>query len=81
MARIRPFRRLEIDSEICKKVSKIMAEKRYRGSFTSFVESVLDQYTDGLLVDKGRTDRAEFVGFEEKKQDHEKQRIKRAAAS
>jgi hypothetical protein len=50
MARVDPFRRIEIDLEICKKVERIMDTKRYRGSFTSYVESILEQYADGLLV-------------------------------
>lgn len=51
MARARPFRRLEIDAQICEKITRIMEDERYRGSFTSRVETILDLYGDGLLVD------------------------------
>jgi len=51
MTKIRPFRRLEIDAQICAKISQIIEENRYRGSFTSFVESILDLFADGLLKD------------------------------
>ena len=51
MARVKPFRRLEIDAQICAKITKIMEQERYRGSFTSKVETVLDLYGDGLLKD------------------------------
>lgn len=83
MARSRPFRRFEIDAEICAKIATIMEVKRYRGSFTSFVESVLDRYADGLLVEAAesaaRPVRAEFAGFE-KKQPADEKRSKRSAA-
>lgn len=51
MARVDPYRRIEIDATICAKIAKIIEERRYRGSFTSFVESILDLYGDGLLMD------------------------------
>jgi len=56
MARVKPFRRLQIDAEICSKISQIIEERRYRGSFTSFVESVLELYADGLLMEKAMTE-------------------------
>lgn len=81
MARKRPFFRPQIDGVIEEKIRKLMTDQRYHGSMASFVESVLDKYADGLLVDaSSRPSRAEFVAFEEKKQsDHEK-RQKRATS-
>lgn len=49
--RSRPYRRIEIDEEICAKIEQLKARKRYRGSFTSLVESILDDYVDGVLGD------------------------------
>lgn len=49
MVRVRPFRRIQVDEEICKKLDLIKQELRYRGSFTSFLEGILDQYADGLF--------------------------------
>lgn len=51
MARVKPFRRLEIDAGICTKISRIIEEERYRGSFTSRVESILDDFAEGYLKD------------------------------
>ncbi len=84
MARKQPFFRPQIDQGIQEKLKKIKVEQRYHGSLASFVESVLDKYADGLLVDvkegAGQPLRAEFEGFEEKKHSrNEKQRYKRAS--
>lgn len=56
MARATPGSRIEIDPEICAKIQKIMNSERYHGSFTSYVESVLDRFADGMLVEPPKDD-------------------------
>jgi len=55
MARSKPFRRIEVDEQICLKIDRKYEEKRRKGSFTSFVEEILDLYGDGLLTDSRDT--------------------------
>ena len=51
MARSKPFRSPQIDMEICQKLDRIIEKQRYRGSFASFCETVLDKFADGLLIE------------------------------
>jgi hypothetical protein len=79
MARKRPFFRPQIDAGIEEKLRRLKEEQHYHGSMASFVESILDKYADGLLLEAAMVERpmrAEFIGFEEKKQDHGKRRRK-----
>jgi hypothetical protein len=52
MARTKPYRAVQIDKGICDKLEQMMAQARYRGSFASFVESLLERIADGLLVER-----------------------------
>lgn len=55
MARSKPFRTVQIDEQICLKIERKFEEKRRKGSFTSFIEEILDLYGDGLLTDSRDT--------------------------
>lgn len=52
MARSKPFRAVQIEMSICERLALRMQDARYRGSFASYVESVLEQVVDGLLVER-----------------------------
>lgn len=49
MASTKPFRRFELHRDITDKLVRIRAAKRYRGSMTSFIETVLDDYAEWFL--------------------------------
>ncbi len=49
--RSRPFSVWSVDKSITERLDKIRVQEHYRGSMTSFIESILEKYVEGILRD------------------------------